>query len=184
MKKIKEFEDMRKELKKSYEKREEVIQKSREILRYSKSSIYCTQRDELKEAEELIKKAKKIIDELRKIITAENNIFNSALQEYVEAVCFLGIVKRNKLVERKELNVGVEDYLCGISDLTGELGRRAVLLATKKERDKVKEIYEFVDYIYGEMAGFDFRNSELRRKFDAIKWNLKKIEELRYDLSK
>ena len=29
---------------------------------------------------------------------------------------------------------------------------------------------------------FDFRNSELRRKFDGIKWELKKLEDLSIEL--
>ena len=182
----KEFENMRKKLKKSYEEREEIISKSREVLRLSKSSIYSTHREEIKEAETQIKKAKKIIGKLRKLITVENknNHFHAALQEYIEAVCFLNIIKNNELTSIKELGVGVEDYLCGIADVTGELGRKSVILATKKDKKGVENIRNLVDSIYGEMTKFDFRNSEIRRKFDSIKWNLKKIEELTYDLSK
>jgi hypothetical protein len=29
---------------------------------------------------------------------------------------------------------------------------------------------------------FDLRNGELRKKFDEIKWNLKKIEDIAYDI--
>jgi hypothetical protein len=32
------------------------------------------------------------------------------------------------------------------------------------------------------MLDFDFRSGELRKKSDAIKWNLKKIEDILYDL--
>ena len=186
MKIEKDFEEMRKKLKKEYDIREEIINKSRDILRYSKSSIYSTHRNELKDAKKLIKQSEKLINELSKKIKIENknNMFNSALQEYVEAICFLNVVENKKLIGINKLGVGVEDYLMGISDLTGELGRRAVLLAIKKDKKGVKEIYDLVDYIFGEMMKFNIRNSELRRKFDAIKWNLKKIEELRYDLSK
>ena len=35
-------------------------------------------------------------------------------------------------------------------------------------------IKEFVSNIYTEFLKFDFRNSELRKKSDSIKWNLKK----------
>ncbi len=176
---------MRKELEKNYEDREKIIGKSRKILSYSKSSIYSIQRNEIKEAEDLIKKAEKGLLELKKIVgDNKNGHFSSAMQEYVEAICFLNLVKKNKLISRKEIDCGVEDYLCGIADTTGELARKAVLLATKKDIKGVKDIRDIVDYIYGEMSKFDLRNSELRRKFDAIKWNLKKIEDLMYDLSK
>jgi predicted translin family RNA/ssDNA-binding protein len=46
---------------------------------------------------------------------------------------------------------------------------------------KIKEV---VDEIYGEFLQFDLRNSELRKKSDQIKWSLKKLEEISYDLSR
>ena len=37
--------------------------------------------------------------------------------------------------------------------------------------------------IYGEFLKLHLRNGELRKKSDAIKWNLKKLEEVMYDIS-
>ena len=55
-------------------------------------------------------------------------------------------------------------------------------MAGKGEVEKVVTIKELIDEIYGEMIGFDLRNSDLRRKFDSIKYNLKKLEDLVLDL--
>ncbi|GAG22250.1 unnamed protein product, partial [marine sediment metagenome] len=49
-----------------------------------------------------------------------------------------------------------------------------------KEALKIKA---FVDEIYGEFLKFDLRNSELRRKSDSIKWNLKKLEDVIFDIT-
>ncbi|MBT3465387.1 hypothetical protein HN451_10430, partial [archaeon] len=46
----------------------------------------------------------------------------------------------------------------------------------------VKKIYEAVVMIYDGFLNFSLRNGELRKKYDSIKWNLKKIEEILYDL--
>jgi predicted translin family RNA/ssDNA-binding protein len=72
----------------------------------------------------------------------------------------------------------------GICDLTGELTRRAVSLVTKGKGKEVLVIKNFVEDIYGEFLKFDLRNGNLRKKYDSIKWNLKKLEEIMYDLSK
>jgi hypothetical protein len=49
---------------------------------------------------------------------------------------------------------------------------------------KALEIKDVVDEIYGEFLKMDLRNSELRKKSDQIKWNLKKLEEIAYDISR
>ena len=49
--------------------------------------------------------------------------------------------------------------------------------------DSAKKIRDFVEELYGEMLKFNFRNGELRRKFDGIKYDLKKLEDLVLDLT-
>ena len=46
----------------------------------------------------------------------------------------------------------------------------------------VVEIRDVVDEIYGELLKFDFRDSDLRRKFDSVKYDLKKLEDLLLEL--
>ena len=36
--------------------------------------------------------------------------------------------------------------------------------------------------MYGELLKFDFRDNEVRRKFDAVKYDLRKLEDLVLDL--
>jgi len=172
-----EFKDIGKELKKFEEERELLIQKSREIITLSKQIIYSIHRDDIKKAEELNKQIK------NKVLTLSKNSYdttmnNVAMQEYVEAVAFLEFIKNNKIPNRKELKVEIEPYLCGLCDLTGELVRKAVNSAINKNSDEVIKIREFIDQLYGEMLMFDFRNGDMRKKYDSIKWNLKKVEDI------
>jgi len=178
---------MRKELEKFDKDREIIIKRSRDILKDSKRAIYSVHREDLKEAANLIKKAESEISKLKAIIKKNPlldsvHAFNAGLQEYAEAACYFGFVKNKKIPTKKQLKIGAEDYLMGICDLTGELGRRAVNLSVKKKYNEVLKIRELVDDIYGEFLKFNLRNSELRKKSDSIKWNLKKIEDIVYDL--
>jgi len=72
--------------------------------------------------------------------------------------------------------------ICDLCDLTGELVRRVVASAIKKDFRSVIQIKELVGELYNEFLSFNLRNSELRKKSDSIKWNLQKIEDIVYDL--
>ena len=73
-------------------------------------------------------------------------------------------------------------YILGLCDLTGELVRKAVYLAGKGKVKDVIRIKELVDTLYGELLSFDFRENEIRRKFDSMKYDLKKLEDLVLEL--
>jgi len=179
---MKFFDRLRKELEKKDEVRECVIISSRPVIKSSKQAIYAIHRDELEKAKELLDKAGKDIETIKKLQRPEINAFGAALQEYAEAMTYYYFVKEDRLITDKEIEVDAENYLLGVCDLTGELGRKAVFSVVDNKTEEVKKIQEFVSQIYNEFLKFSFRNSELRKKSDSIKWNLKKIEEIMYDL--
>jgi len=53
----------------------------------------------------------------------------------------------------------------------------------RKEYADVHEIKEAVEEIYNLFLHLNLRNGEIRKKSDAIKWNLKRIEDIIYDIS-
>lgn len=174
-----DFRRLRNDMKKIDECRERIIKKSRQIVKLSKLIIYSSQRGDTKNARKNIIKIKKEIRALKKI---NGNIspgsFKVAMQEYVEAICFYEFIKKNKLPTSKELKVDSEHYLLGVCDLTGELVRFGVNSAIKKDFNMAKKTKDFVEELYGELLKIDFRKSELRKKIDSVKWDLKKLEEL------
>jgi len=179
-----EFKKIRDEMHNLDMKREEIIQTSRGIINLSKQVIYATQRNDLKDAASAIKNIKEKIKKLRKVnIATDTNINAVAFQEYVEAIAFYEFVKNGKIPTRASLRVSAEDYLSGLCDLTGELVRKAIYDVIHKKFDEAERIKELVHDIYGEFLKLHLRNGELRKKSDAIKWNLKKLEEVMYDIS-
>jgi len=164
--------------------RELLIKKSRDVLKLSKQVIYAVHRDEINNAAKLIKQIeteKKALDKLanhsKKMISEGS--YKVAIQEYVEAILYFNFVKNGKLID---LTVAPEHFVLGLADLPGELVRKAVFLAGKGEVDKVIKIKDEVDNIYGELLKFDFRNNDIRRKVDAVKYDLRKLEDLVLDL--
>ncbi len=183
-----DFNRIRSNLDRYDSKREELIKKAREVLKLSKQLIYSVHRNDLKEADGIFTSLKKEKINLDKIAVSHKNLFgegsySEAMQEYVEAMAYYGITKDRKIPTQSSLKVSEEDYLMGICDLTGELTRKAVTIAHKDNKE-VEKIKDLVEEIFGEFLKFNLRNGNLRKKFDQIKWNLKKLEEIVYDTKK
>lgn len=182
-----DLEKLRKEIIDYDTDREKLIKKSRDVLKLSKQIIYSVHRNELKEASKLIKEIEKEKEKLKEIAKHSWSLLSEgsykiAIQEYVEALLYYGFLKEGRLLEKEELKVKGTHYLLGLCDLTGELVRKAVFLAGKGKVDEVIKIKNLVDGIYGELLKFDFREQEIRRKFDSIKYDLRKLEDLVLDL--
>ena len=165
--------------------REKVIKKARDVIKLSKKIIYSIHRNNIDEG--LIKEIKKEKEELEKYIKKNKGLyyegsFKVAIQEYVEAMLYYGFVKSKKVFSRKELEVQSYYYLLGLCDLSGELVRRSIHSATAGKYKDVEVIRNLVDDIYGTLLEFNIRENELRKKFDSIKYDIKKLDDLNYDL--
>jgi translin len=164
--------------------RERLIKQSRVVLKLSKQVIYAVHRDEISSAAKLLKSMDKEKQALETIAKYNHRMLSEgsykiAIQEYVEAVLYFNFVKTGKL---SNLSVQPGHFVLGLADLPGELVRKAVFLAGKGEVDKVIKIKDEVDNIYGQLLKFDFRDNEIRRKVDAVKYDLRKLEDLVLDL--
>lgn len=179
----KDFQALKKEFDRASATRERAISLSREALLLSKQAIYSAHREDLAEASRLAARLKAKIAEIRKLGYPEPGISEVAVQEYVEAVCFLQFCKSRSIPSYASLGVSPEHYLLGVCDLAGELNRKAVNSAIRGRFEDVYAIKEFVSELYSELLKLDFRNSELRRKFDGVKYELKKLEDLVLELS-
>jgi predicted translin family RNA/ssDNA-binding protein len=71
--------------------------------------------------------------------------------------------------------------LGGICDTTGELVRRAVNEAARGNLDEVEKIHGIIDQILGELVEFDM-TGYLRTKYDQARGNLRKIEQINYEV--
>jgi len=178
----KEFGKIRKEIEAFDAKRESIIQTSREVINLSKRIIYAVHRGDIKSASLYVKDIEKKKKSLDAHAWFDANISQTALQEYVEALCYYHFVKDKKIPTKASLKVDNESYLMGLCDLTGELGRKAVNEVIKKKFKQVMVIKNLVEEIYGEFLEFNLRNGELRKKSDQIKWNLKKLEDVVFEL--
>ena len=187
---IKSFEDLEKKYSTNDKLREEIIIRSRDIIKPSKQAIYSLHRNNIETAKKLIETAKKNITEIKNILEKsefkEVGAFRNSLEEFIEATSFLFVIENKKIPTLEELElplkVSTETYLLGLSDLTGELVRKSVTNATNKQYLEVEEFFFIVEELYGLFMKFNFRGGELRKKFDSIRYNLSKIQSIVYDI--
>lgn len=80
-------------------------------------------------------------------------------------------------------HLDIEDYLMGILNMVSELSRFAVNAVTFGDYERPLKISKFVAELNAGFRLLNLKNDGLRKRFDALKYDVKKIEEIVYDVS-
>jgi len=83
----------------------------------------------------------------------------------------------------KTLKLDIEEYLIGLCHLSNELSRLTVNCVTSEDYTRPERIAGFLSSLHSGFRLLNLKNDSLRKKFDSIKYDLKKVEEVVYDLS-
>lgn len=94
----------------------------------------------------------------------------------------LGFPVNTKNEEITEFVITLEEYLHGVIALFGELSRLAVNSVIVNDIKRPQAISEFASDLYAGFQLLNLKNDSIRRSFDSIKYDIKKIEEVQYDL--
>ena len=81
------------------------------------------------------------------------------------------------------LHLDLEDYLHGVLELAKELARLSVNAVTVGDFARPRAAREFLSQLDACFRSLNLKNDGLRRRFDALKYDLKKVEEVVYDLA-
>eukprot|EP01113_Clastostelium_recurvatum_P031799 TRINITY_DN4010_c0_g1_i2.p1 TRINITY_DN4010_c0_g1~~TRINITY_DN4010_c0_g1_i2.p1 ORF type:complete len:279 (-),score=60.80 TRINITY_DN4010_c0_g1_i2:64-855(-) len=79
--------------------------------------------------------------------------------------------------------IELEDYLIGLTFMPSELSRLCVNSVISEDFVLPLRISKFVNDLYAGFRVLNLKNETLRKRFDSIKYDVKKIEEVVYDLS-
>ncbi|KNC75216.1 hypothetical protein SARC_12251 [Sphaeroforma arctica JP610] len=80
-------------------------------------------------------------------------------------------------------HIDIEEYLLGLCQLSQFLARLAVNSVIAGRLQRPAEVLAFLSELLGALMGFSFRNDQLRKRFDGMKYDVMKVEEVVYDLS-
>jgi translin len=158
--------------------REKALRLSREIIRYSATTIRAVHRQEKVNAERLLDSAKALLKELSDDVLKKNDdlayagFVHDAQKELTEASCTLAIVSNKPLPEPEELGVSYPAYLNGLGEAVGELRRYILDSLRRNDLSRCEELLSTMDDIYSVLMTMDYPDGityGLRRTSDAIR---------------
>ncbi|XP_030657300.1 translin isoform X1 [Nomascus leucogenys] len=83
----------------------------------------------------------------------------------------------------KGFHLDVEDYLSGVLILASELSRLSVNSVTAGDYSRPLHISTFINELDSGFRLLNLKNDSLRKRYDGLKYDVKKVEEVVYDLS-
>ena len=167
--------EIKEELDKKDARREEVFAAAREIRRLSTRAIREMHLNRYEAAEELLSEAERLISGLS-TEDFEFSLLQEAVQEYVEAVLTLRILKGEDIPSHRELRVPAEWYLLGLGDVVGELRRRILDLLQKEDFDEIERLMDVMDEITHELSSLVYPSAivAIKRKQDVARMILER----------
>lgn len=153
-------------------------------------------------ARELFCTVRTLMSELKTKFPAEqyyrfHEHWRFVLQRLTFLAAFIGYLENESLVTREEaaqaLGIGVvrekgfhldvEDYLAGVLIMASELSRLAVNSVTAGDYNRPLRISNFINELDSGFRLLNLKNDPLRKRYDGLKYDVKKVEEVVYDLS-
>lgn len=154
------------------------------------------------DARACFEKCNKHYQELKAIVPAGqyyrfNDHWNWTTQRLVSLIALVIYLEAGFLVTRdtcaeilgvenqqsKGFHLDLETYLMGILQMVSELSRFAINSVTLGDYSRVLMLQRFVGDINSGFRLLNLKNDALRKRFDTLKYDVKKIEEIVYDLS-
>ncbi|KAL6302770.1 Translin [Sparassis latifolia] len=121
-------------------------------------------------------------------ISLRNAVFGATLVEFLRSGSLLTLPRVSdvlgiKVEWKDKFALTAEDYLHGLITLVNELSRLAVNAVTLGDYEQPIRISIFVKDLFAGFSMLNLKNDTLRRRYDSLKYDIKKIEEVVYDVS-
>ena len=190
---MKLLQSIARELDAQLDRRESIIREGRDVLRESKKIIFLCHEHKVSEAHtRLTKLFKEVKDAERKFSRPlfpasgpyplySDGSWCAAVEEFLEAWFVYHFLKNNKIVEPRGISPKAEVYIGALADSTGELVRLAVLKGAEKDGKAIEHYRKLIAQVVKFMLPLHLVGSN-RQKFDQAKRNLKRVEEILYEV--
>lgn len=194
-----EIDALRKRMEHRDALRESLIKKSRDGQKAAKNAIYALHRGDKEKALELIEQSEKCIKEdLLPIVQEEPPLkrgsYSNVLEEYAEAKLFYAWLfgktddkesPSGDLLTPEDfaIELSPEEYLGGLCDLTGEIGRYAVQRGTARDTAGVKLSLLSNSCILTTIETMERAPSGINKKMDQLRRSAEKLERMLYEMS-
>jgi predicted translin family RNA/ssDNA-binding protein len=183
--------------------RENLIKTSRDGQKSAKNAIFALHRGNVKNAAKLLVDCENcVLNDLLPIVKEEPTLrggsFSNVLEEYVEGKLFYCWLHGNdgeksddddkpagKILMFDEINlpISVDEYLGGLCDLTGEIGRYAVARGTVRDKESVKVSLETSKQISLAIKMAGKLPGHINKKMNPLQQTVDKMERILYEQS-
>ena len=175
--------------------RERLIKTCRDGQKAAKQSIFAMHRGDAKRASKLLTDCENCVkNDLLPILKEEPTLrygsFAGVMEEYVEGKLFFTWlygdeenVRRVLLPDEIPLSISMDDYLGGLCDLTGEIGRVAVARGTARDKEGVKLCYESNKAILMMLRLLGKLPKGVSKKMNMVSKSVEKLERVLYEQS-
>ncbi|KAI1360384.1 putative sequence-specific DNA binding protein [Xylaria arbuscula] len=85
--------------------------------------------------------------------------------------------------DRDTFHVTIEEYLLALTDITDELSRLAMNSVTMGDVTLTLQISKFIKDLFAGFQLLNLKNDIVRKRVDAVKYHVKKVEDVIYDLA-
>eukprot|EP01006_Ploeotia_vitrea_P054112 TRINITY_DN67851_c7_g1_i1.p1 TRINITY_DN67851_c7_g1~~TRINITY_DN67851_c7_g1_i1.p1 ORF type:complete len:233 (+),score=10.89 TRINITY_DN67851_c7_g1_i1:41-739(+) len=85
-------------------------------------------------------------------------------------------------IKSEAFQIDLEEYLHGLCGLPSELSRYTLNCVIKEDYETPMKISQFVSSLFNSFRLLNLKNDSLRKRYDGIKYDLKNIEQVVYDL--
>jgi len=169
------LQEIKNELMQKNDIREDSHNSMRQATSQSKQAILRIHQKKFDEAQKLISDAKNLLCALQEKAkqypdVVYGGMLNAAYQEFAEANIFLTLIKEDRFLTPKEINVPSIDYVLGLADVIGEYRRLALDYLREGEVEKGEKCLRTMDEIFIQLLGLDeayMLVPGLRHKSDA-----------------
>jgi predicted translin family RNA/ssDNA-binding protein len=194
------IEAIRKRLEHRDKMREQLIKTCRDGQKAAKQAIFALHRGDTDRALKLLQQCEDCVTkDLMPILVNEPDLrggsFSGVLEEYVEAYLFYAWLKNDDEAKKDEpsgkvlsfsdlpLSVSTDEYLGGLLDLTGEIGRFAVARGTSRDKKSVQLCLDTNKSIHNSIKMIGKMPASMFKKKTTLKVTVEKLERIMYEIS-
>lgn len=157
--------------------RDQVLHRSRELIRICGNAIRASHRDEWQEARSLLGEADRLAQSILNLLQPYPDLRHAgytrdAMKELVEAHATLALVEGTDVPEPEALSVTFPSYLNGLCEAASELRRRSLDEMRRGNLTEAERLLGLMDGVYDIVNTFDFPNAitgGLRHRVDQLR---------------
>lgn len=103
--------------------------------------------------------------------------------QFLDTGCLATVADVHAMCGGVEFRLPLEDFLVGVCFATSDFVRFSMNRVIKQDFDMVKQCAVFSTHVFEAFRQLNLRNDFLRKRYDGMKYDVKRLEEMVYDLS-